>query len=50
MSERESSGTYSSLLHALLEILDEQICMNIYYLFVSFVDGVLPYLAENLNE
>ena len=55
MSEMKSSATYPSLLsmeyfHAWLKILDEQICMTIYYLFVSFFDGVLPYLAKNLNE
>ena len=55
MSERKSLATYSSLLsmeyfHASLEILDEQVCTTIYYLFVSSVDGLLPYMAENLNE
>ena len=55
MSQSESLATYLFLLpmeyfHAWLEILDEQVCMTIYYLFVSSVDGVLPYLAENLNE
>ena len=55
MSKRESSATYPSLLpmeyfHTWLEILDEYMCMTIYFLFVSFDDGVLPYLDENLNE
>ena len=36
--------------HTWLEILDEHTCMAVYYLFVSSADGVLPYLAENLNE
>ena len=36
--------------HTWLEILDEHTCTTIYYLFVSFADGVLPYMAENLNE
>ena len=36
--------------HAWLEILDEHTCTTIYFLFVSSVDGILPYLAENLNE
>ena len=55
MSERKYFATYPSLLlmeyfHTWLEILDEHTCMAIYYLFVSSVDGVLPCLAENLNE
>ena len=55
MSKRKALATYPSLLqmeyfHALLEILDEQVCTTIYYLFVSSVDGVLPYMAENLDE
>ena len=36
--------------HVWLEILDEHMCTTIYYMFVSFADGILPYLAENLNE
>ena len=36
--------------HAWLEILDEHTCMTVYYLFISSTDGVLSYLAENLNE
>ena len=55
MSERKYLATYPSLLpkeyfHGWLEILDEQMCATIYYMFGSSVDGVLPYLAENLNE
>ena len=36
--------------YAWLEILDEHTFTTVYYLFVSSPDGVLPYLAENLNE
>ena len=55
MSKKESSATYMSQLrmeyfHTRLEILNEHTCMTVYYLFVSSADGVLPYLAENLNE
>ena len=55
MSERESFATYLSLLpmeyfHTWLEIPDEHTCTTIYYIFVSSADGVLPYLAENLNK
>ena len=55
MSKRESFDTYSSLLlmeyfHTWLEIPDEHTYTTIYYLFVSSSDGVLPYLAESLNE
>ena len=55
MSEREYSATYLSLLpmeyfHTWLEIPNEHMCTTVYYMFVSFTDGVQPYLAENLNE
>ena len=55
MSERKFLATYPSILsmeyfHTWLEILDEHMCMTIYYMFVSSVDGALPYLDENLNE
>ena len=36
--------------HTSLEILDEHACTTIYYMFVSYVDGLLPYLDENMNE
>ena len=53
--ERKYSANYPSLLpmeyfHTWLEILVEHSCTTIYYMFVSSVDGVLPYLAENLKE
>ena len=55
MFERESFATYPSILpmeyfHTWPEISDEHTSTTMYYLFVSSVDGVLPYLAENLKE